>query len=92
MWKKCDKKENLKHQQLNQESLPGDNIFLRFQKHRRSTIWSQRCSFVFIFSDEHQKVLPVSHQQKCSINGICGTFDIKSNYFGPVIPRKLKKV
>ena len=25
------------------------------------------------------------------INGICGTFDIKSNHFDPVIPRKLKK-
>ena len=24
--------------------------------------------------------------------GICGTFDMKSNYFGPIIPKKLKKV
>ena len=31
----------------------------------------------------------MNHQQKCLINGI-GTFGIKSNYFGPVIPKKLK--
>ena len=87
----------------------------------------------------HQKLPPVSHQQKCVravfhkaefssqnniffrlltptlrqlvfkqkkmslraensaqwkiafINGICGTFEIKSNPFGPVIPNKLKR-
>ena len=43
-----------------------------------------------IFSNEHQKVPPVYHQQKCLINGICGASGIKSNYFGPTIPRKLK--
>ena len=32
----------------------------------------------------------VVHQQKCLIIGIRGTFDIKSNHFGPVMPRKLK--
>ena len=48
-------------------------------------IWS--CSFLSIFSNEHQKVPPVNHRQKCLINGICGTFDMKSNYFGPVIPK-----
>ena len=46
--------------------------------------------FVY-FSNEHRKVPPVNHQ-KCSINGICGAFDTKSNHFGPVIPKKLKKV
>ena len=35
-------------------------------------------------------VLPVNHQQKSLINGILGTFDIKSNHFGPVIPKQLK--
>ena len=45
-----------------------------------------------IFSNEHQNVLPVNHQQKCVITGICSTFNIKSNYFGPVIPEKPKKV
>ena len=29
---------------------------------------------------------------KCLINGICGIFDMKSNHFGPVLPRKLKKI
>ena len=33
----------------------------------------------------------IRYQQKCLINGICGTFDIKSNYFGPVIRKKLKR-
>ena len=47
--------------------------------------------FVF-FSNEHQTVLLVNHQEKCLINGICGTFDIKSNHFGLVIPKKAKKV
>ena len=46
--------------------------------------------FLFLFSNEHQKVPPVNYQQKSLINGIGGTFDIKSNYFGPVIPKKLK--
>ena len=47
--------------------------------------------FCSICSKERQKVSPVNHQQKRLLNGICGTFDIKSNYFGPVIPKKLKK-
>ena len=34
---------------------------------------------------------PVNHLQKCLINVICGTFDIKSNHFGPVIPKTLEK-
>ena len=39
-----------------------------------------------IFSNEHRKALPVNHQQECLlINGISGTFDIKSNHLGPVI-------
>ena len=38
-----------------------------------------------VISNEHQNVLLVSHQQKCSINRICGNFEIKSNYFGSVI-------
>ena len=46
-------------------------------------------SFLPIFSNQHPKVPPVNHQQNCLINGICGTCDIKSNYFGSVIPRKL---
>ena len=37
-----------------------------------------------------KKVLPVNHQQKCLINVICGVFLIKSNYFGSMIPKKLK--
>ena len=49
-------------------------------------------SFLSIFSNEHQNVMPVDHQQACFINGICDTLVMKSNYFGPVIPKKLKKV
>ena len=44
-----------------------------------------------IFINEHQKIPSVNCQQKCLINGICSTFDIKPNYFGPVIPKKLSK-
>ena len=29
-------------------------------KCRRSPIWSERCNFLSIFSNEHQKVLPVN--------------------------------
>ena len=43
------------------------------------------------FSKEHQKVSLVNQQQKCLINGICDTFDINSNHFGPVILKQLKK-
>ena len=45
---------------------------------------------VSLFSNKHQKVPPVNHQQIWLINGICGTLDIKSNYFGLVIPIMLK--
>ena len=31
------------------------------------------------------------HPRTSLINGICGTFDIKSNYFGPVVPIKALK-
>ena len=34
--------------------------------------------FSLFFSKEHKKVLPINHQKKCLMNGICGTFDIKS--------------
>ena len=47
--------------------------------------------FLSISSNEHQNIPPVNHQQKCLINGISGTFDIKSNCLGPVIPNKLEK-
>ena len=46
--------------------------------------------FVF-FSNERQTVLLVNNQKKSLINGICGTFDIKSNHLGLVIPKNLKK-
>ena len=36
----------------------------------------------------YEKVPPVSHQQKYLINGLYNTFDIKSNYIGPVIAKK----
>ena len=48
-------------------------------------------AFVY-FSNEQQKLPPVNHQRKCLINRICGTFDIKPNYFDPVVPKKAKKV
>ena len=50
-------------------------------------------SFLSAFSNEHQNVPPVNHQQKCLINGICGVFDVKSNYFDSLVPLKnfLKK-
>ena len=47
-------------------------------------------SFLSAFSNEHQNVPPVNHQQKCLINGICGVFDVKSNYFDSLVP--LKKI
>ena len=37
------------------------------------------------------KFFPVSHKQKCLTNGFYCTFDIKSNYFDPVILKKLEK-
>ena len=40
-----------------------------------------------ISSNRHRMVPPVN-QQKYLINGICGTFDSKSNYF---IPKNTKK-
>ena len=43
--------------------------------------------FLSIFSNEQQQVPPVNHKQKCLIKRICGTFDMKSNYYGPVIPK-----
>ena len=48
--------------------------------------------FLYIFSNEHQNVQSVNHPQKYLINGICGSFDMKSNYFGPLILKKLKKM
>ena len=53
---------------------------------------TQQLREFFIFRKEHQKVPLVNHRQKYFINGICGTFDITTNYFGPVIPEKLKKI
>ena len=47
--------------------------------------------FFDYFTNKHQKVPRVNNQQKCLINGICGTFDIKSHNFGPAIPRNLKR-
>ena len=40
--------------------------------------------------NEHENLPPVSHQQKCLTNGFRGTFDMKSNYFGLMIPKKRK--
>ena len=48
--------------------------------------------FWSVSSNENQKVLPVSRRQNCLIKGICGTFDITSNYVGPVVPKKLTKL
>ena len=74
---------------LVQESLLVQSICLTLQRCHRSAIWSQRCSFFVysVLSNKHEKVQPVNHQQKCLINRICGTFDIKSDCFGPAIPR-----
>ena len=47
--------------------------------------------FFAILSNKHRRVLPVNNQQRAIINGICGTFNTKPNYFGPVIPSKLRK-
>ena len=47
-------------------------------------------SFLSVFSNEHRNAPPINHQQRCLINGICGTLDIKSNYFDP--SKRLKKV
>ena len=47
--------------------------------------------FMSIFSNERQKVPPVNPQQKCLLNEIYGSFGMKSNYFGPVVHKKLKK-
>ena len=33
---------------------------------------------------------PVNHQQNCLMTGICGIFDVKSNHFGPMIPKNQK--
>ena len=46
--------------------------------------------FLSISNDKHQNVPPVNHHQKCLINGICGTSDMKSNCFGLVLPEMLK--
>ena len=46
---------------------------------------------VIYFTNDHQKLPPVNHQEKCLVNGICGIFDKKSNYFGPVMPEKIKR-
>ena len=46
-------------------------------------------SDVVIFSNKHQDVPPVNHHQKCLIKELCGIFDMKSYYFGPVILKKL---
>ena len=43
------------------------------------------CVFFCLF------IPPVNHHINCLRNGICGTFELKSNYFGPVMPTKLKK-
>ena len=36
--------------------------------------------FFVYFGSEHQKVSAVNHQQKCNINGIFCTFDMKSKH------------
>ena len=47
--------------------------------------------FLSICVDEHQNILHVNHyQEKCLISKICDIFGIKSNYIGPVTPKKLK--
>ena len=48
--------------------------------------------YLSIYSNEHQNVPLVNHQLKCLINGICGILDMKSNCFGRIIPKKLKKL
>ena len=49
-------------------------------------------SFCLFFTNKHQNVPLVNYQQKCLINSICGILEVKSNYFGPVMPKKLKKL
>ena len=44
-----------------------------------------------LFLETNIKVPPVSHQQKRLIKGICSTFEMKSNYFDPVIAKKVNK-
>ena len=44
--------------------------------------------FLSISSNKHQKVPPANNQQKSLTNQ---TLEIKSNCFGPVIPKKVKK-
>ena len=71
---------------LSQESLPEESICLRLQRRHRSEIWSKQCSFLSVFSNKNENVPPVIHQQKCLVNGICGNFDIKSDYIDRLIP------
>ena len=61
---------------------------LRSHYPKRSSVldFKDAAALLFGHSDvvlchEHQKLLLLSHQQLCLINGICATFDIKSNYF-----------
>ena len=44
--------------------------------------------FFCLFLVTISKGIAFNHQQKCLINGICGSSDIKSKYFGP---KKLKR-
>ena len=46
-----------------QESLPGESICLRLERRHRPRFWSWRCSLLYIFRNEHQKVPSVNHQQ-----------------------------
>ena len=73
------------------KALPGESICVKLQGRRRPAIWSKQHSFLSISSDEYQNVPPINHQQKCSVNGICGTSNMKSNDGGPVISKKLSK-
>ena len=45
---------------------------------------------VLVTNIKRYRLSIINHQQKWSINGICGNFDIKSNYFGPVITKSFK--
>ena len=70
----------------NQESLPEGSICFRLHRCSRSKFWSERCSF-FLFLVTIIKRYSLS---KILVKRNFYTADINLNYFGLVIPKKLK--
>ena len=67
------------------------SIFLGLQRLRRPRFGYSNVVFcLFLVTNIESCHLSII-SKKCLISRFCGIFDMRSNYFGPLIPKKLKK-